>query len=254
MELTWEVIVLVSVGGFIAAFIDAVVGGGGLISVPVLLAAGLPPHMALGTNKVGGSLSSLMSTLTFMRSGYVDWRETGKLVPFTAIGAVAGALLLQLLPSDWMRPLIVFMLIAVTLYTLLKRDWGLIGQRKKLSRIGWLGLAAAALLMGGYDGFFGPGTGSFLIFLFLLLGLDFVQAAGNAKLLNLTSNVSSLVVFLVLGQVAFGIGLVLGAAMVIGSLVGSRVAIRQGTRYVKLLFVTVSVLLIARQIWILAGK
>lgn len=252
MEWTWEMILIVVAGGFVAAFVDAVVGGGGLIAVPTLLAAGLPPHLALGTNKLAGSMASLTSTLTFMRSGYVDWRKTGKLVPLTAIGAVGGALLLQQVPSDWMRPLIVVMLIAVTIYTLLKKDWGVTGSKARtLTKAGTLGIAAAALLLGGYDGFFGPGTGSFLIFAFLLLGLDFVQAAGNAKLLNFTSNVSALIVFIVISQVAFGIGLLMGVSMVAGSLVGSRVAIRQGSRYVRVLFVTVSVLLIARQIWIL---
>jgi len=254
MEWTWEIIIIVVAGGFVAAFVDAVVGGGGLIAVPTLLAAGLPPHLALGTNKLAGSMASLTSTLTFMRSGYVDWRMTGKLIPLTAIGAVSGALLLQQVPSDWMRPLIVVMLIVVTLYTLLKRDWGVIrGEARKLTKAGALGLAAAALLLGGYDGFFGPGTGSFLIFTFLLLGLDFVQAAGNAKLLNFTSNVSALIVFLALGQVAFSIGLLMGVSMVAGSLAGSRVAIRQGSRYVRVLFVTVSVLLITRQIWTMVG-
>ncbi|MBB6633040.1 TSUP family transporter [Cohnella thailandensis] len=253
MELTLEMVILVAAGGFLAAFIDSVVGGGGLISVPVLLTAGLPPHLALGTNKLAGTLSSLTSTLTFMRSGYVDWRGTGKLVPLTAIGAAGGALLLQQVSSDWMRPIIVAMLIAVTLYTLLKRDWGAVrgDAARTLSRAGKLGMAAAALLLGGYDGFFGPGTGSFLIFAFLLSGLDFVQAAGNAKLLNFTSNVCSLVVFLLLGQVAFGIGLVMGAAMVAGSLIGSRIAIKQGSRYVRLLFLAVSLVLIARQVWLL---
>jgi len=156
VEWTWGIIAFVAAGGFLAAFIDAVVGGGGLISVPVLLAAGLPPHLALGTNKLSSSLSSLTSTLTFMRSGYVDWRKTGKLVPLTAVGAVSGALLLQLLPSDGMRPLIVVMLIAVTVYTLFKRDWGTKGGKaRRLSRAGWIGLGAAALLLGGYDGFLG---------------------------------------------------------------------------------------------------
>jgi len=254
MEWTWEIILIVAAGGFVAAFVDAVVGGGGLIAVPVLLAAGLPPHIALGTNKLSGSMASLTSMITFTRSGYVDWRRTGKLVPLTAIGAVSGALLLQKVPSDWMRPLIVVMLIVVTIYTLLKRDWGVIeGKAKKLTKAGTLGLAAAALLFGGYDGFFGPGTGSFLIFTFLLLGHSFVQAAGNAKLLNFTSNVSALLVFIAFGQVAFSIGLLMSVCMIAGALVGSRVAIRQGSRYVRILFVAVSALLIARQVWILMG-
>ncbi|MHA6482574.1 TSUP family transporter [Paenibacillus sp. strain BS8-2] len=251
MEITLEIIWIVAAGGFLAAFVDAVVGGGGLIAVPVLLAAGLPPHLALGTNKLAGTMSSLTSTLTFLRSGHVDLRLSGKLVPLTAIGAVSGTLLLQLVPSEWMRPLVVVMLLIVTIYTLVKRDWGRVGTFRTLSRRGGIAMAIAALLLGGYDGFFGPGTGSFLIFAFLLLGLDFVKAAGNAKLLNFTSNLFSLIAFVVLGSVSYGIGLIMGAAMVLGSLAGSRVAIKQGAKYVRPLFISVSSLLIARQIWLL---
>ncbi|MDQ6419447.1 TSUP family transporter [Paenibacillus sp. LHD-117] len=253
MDITWQMVLIVAAGGFLAAFVDAVVGGGGLIAVPALLAAGLPPHLALGTNKLAGTMSSLTSTLAFLRSGHIDLRLTGKLVPLTAVGAVSGTVLLQLVPSDWLRPLVVVMLIGVTVYTLFRRDWGKIGTFRALTRRSGIAMAAAALLLGGYDGFFGPGTGSFLIFAFLLLGMDFVKAAGNAKLLNFTSNLFSLAAFVVLGSVAYGIGLIMGAAMVLGSLAGSRVAIKQGARYVRPLFIGVSALLIARQIWLLAA-
>lgn len=251
MEIAWEIIWIVAAGGFLAAFVDAVVGGGGLIAVPALLAAGLPPHMALGTNKLAGTMSSLTSTLAFLRSGHIDLKLTGRLVPLTAIGAVSGTVLLQLVPSDWLRPLVVVMLLAVTVYTFMRRDWGSVLSFRSLSRRGGMAMAAAALLLGGYDGFFGPGTGSFLIFAFLLIGMDFVKAAGNAKLLNFTSNLFSLIAFAILGSVSYGIGLAMGAAMVLGSLAGSRVAIRQGARYVRPLFIGVSLLLIARQIWLL---
>lgn len=251
-EWTWEVILIIIAGGFLAAFVDSVVGGGGLISVPALLAAGLPPHLALGTNKLAGTMSSLTSTIAFFRSGNVNLRMAGKFVPFTAVGAVGGTLLLQLVPSDWLRPLVVVMLLLVTLYTLFRRDWGKVNTLKALSRKGWIVMAAAAFLLGGYDGFFGPGTGSFLIFAFLLLGMDFVKAAGNAKLLNLTSNLFALVTFMFLGSIAYGIGLLMGAAMVLGSLAGSRIAIKQGAKFVRPLFIGVSALLIARQIWTIA--
>ncbi|REK71542.1 TSUP family transporter [Paenibacillus paeoniae] len=250
-EWTWQVICIIVAGGFIAAFVDSVVGGGGLIAVPALLAAGLPPHLALGTNKLAGSMSSLTSTIAFFRSGHVDLRLSGKLVPLTAIGAVAGTLLLQLVPSDWLRPLMIVMLLLVTLYTFFKKDWGSVSTLRSLSRRSWLAMAVAALLLGGYDGFFGPGTGSFLIFAFLLIGLDFVKAAGNAKLLNFTSNLFSLIAFVALGSVAYGVGLLMGGAMVLGSIVGSRVAIKQGAKYVRPLFIGVSALLIARQIWVM---
>lgn len=252
-EWTWEVILIIVAGGFLAAFVDSVVGGGGLIALPALLAAGLPPHLALGTNKLAGTMSSLTSTITFFRSGHVDLRMSGKLVPFTAVGAVAGTLLLQLVPSDWLRPLVVVMLLLVTVYTLFRKDWGKVNTLKALTRKGWVVMAAAALLLGGYDGFFGPGTGSFLIFAFLLLGLDFVKAAGNAKLLNFTSNLFALATFFFLGSISYSVGLLMGAAMVVGSLVGSRVAIKQGAKYVRPLFIGVSILLIARQVWTIAA-
>lgn len=252
-EWTWEVILIIIAGGFLAAFVDSVVGGGGLISVPALLAAGLPPHLALGTNKLAGTMSSLTSTIAFFRSGNVNLRMAGKFVPFTAVGAIGGTLLLQLVPSDWLRPIVVVMLLLVTLYTLFRQDWGKVSTLKALSRKGWIVMAVAAFLLGGYDGFFGPGTGSFLIFAFLLLGLDFVKAAGNAKLLNLTSNLFALMTFMFLGSITYGVGLLMGAAMVLGSLVGSRIAIKQGAKYVRPLFIGVSALLIARQIWTIAA-
>jgi uncharacterized membrane protein YfcA len=114
-------------------------------------------------------------------------------------------------------------------------------------------MAIAALFLGGYDGFFGPGTGSFLIFAFLLLGFDFVNAAGNAKVLNFASNFASLVTFILLGSVDYQIGLPLAAAMIADSLIGSQVAIRQGARYVKHLFISISLLLIGKQVWDLLG-
>ncbi|RJX38693.1 hypothetical protein D3P09_14195 [Paenibacillus pinisoli] len=251
-EWTWQVILIIVAGGFIAAFVDSVVGGGGLIAVPALLAAGLPPHLALGTNKLAGSMSSLTSTIAFFRSGNIDLRLSGKLVPVTAVGAVGGTLLLQLVPSDWLRPLVIVMLLLVTVYTLFRKDWGKVSTLRALSRRSWLAMAAAALLIGGYDGFFGPGTGSFLIFAFLLIGMDFVKAAGNAKLLNFTSNFCALIAFAALGSVSYGVGLLMGGAMVLGSIAGSRVAIKQGAKYVRPLFIGVSALLIARQIWVMA--
>ncbi|EXX86773.1 membrane protein [Paenibacillus darwinianus] len=248
-QLTIETILLVAVGGFIAAFIDSVVGGGGLISVPVLLAAGLPPHLALGTNKLASSMSSLTSTLSFMRSGYVNLRLTGRLLPLTLIGAVGGTVLLQQLPADRLRPLVVVLLVLVTAYTLLKKDWGSVSSFRLLTALSGVLIAAAALLLGAYDGFFGPGTGSFLIFAFLMLGFDFMQAAGSAKLLNFGSNIASLGAFAIFGMVEYRIGFIMGTAMVLGSLAGSRLAIRQGARYVRPLFIGISVVLIVRQVW-----
>ncbi len=253
--MTWDLFALVAAGGFLAAFVDSVVGGGGLVSVPVLLTAGLPPHLALGTNKLAGTMGSLTSTLAFMRSGKVELSVVKRLFPLTLIGSACGTLLLQAVPSSWLKPLVVVLLLAITVYTLLKRSWGGEGTyRGSLTRRAVLLLAAAALLIGGYDGFFGPGTGSFLIFAFLMAGFDFVRAAGNAKVLNFGSNIASLITFACLGSIDWTIGLTMGVFMVAGSFAGSRLAIRQGAKYVRPLFIAVSSLLIIKQIWDLASR
>lgn len=246
---TWGIFFLVMAGGFLAAFIDSVVGGGGLISLPVLLASGLPPHLALGTNKLASTLSSLTSTLSFLRSGKIEWKLVRGLFPFTLVGAALGTVILQKIPSGSLKPLVVVMLLAVTVYTLFRKNWGDVKTYKQLSKQSGIYMVLAAFIMGGYDGFFGPGTGSFLIFIFLLIGFDFVTAAGNAKVLNFGSNIASLVTFICFQSVDYGVGLPMGLAMVCGSLIGSQVAIRKGSRYVRPLFIGMSILLVAKQLW-----
>jgi uncharacterized membrane protein YfcA len=248
-NVTFDMLLLVIAGGFLAAFIDSVVGGGGMISLPVLLMTGMPAHLALGTNKLGSTLGSLTSTISFMRSGKIDLKLVGGLFPLTLLGAAAGTFILQIIPSTSLKPLVVVLLIAVTIYTFFRKSWGDVTTYKKLSAKSGVYMVLAALLLGGYDGFFGPGTGSFLIFVFLILGFDFVNAAGNAKVLNFGSNIASLTTFILFDSVNYQLGLTMGAAMVVGSLIGSQVAIRQGARYVRPLFIGVSLLMIGKQVW-----
>ncbi|MEF3302861.1 sulfite exporter TauE/SafE family protein [Paenibacillus sp. GYB003] len=242
------IIFLVSIG-FVASFVDSVVGGGGLISVPALLSTGLPPAVALGTNKLGGTISSLTSSISFLLSGKMDVRLVLKWFPLSLIGSVAGAYTVRLIPPDFLKPLVVALLIAVALYTLFgKKRAAPRGVPRLTNKIVVAG-GLVALAFGYYDGFFGPGTGSFLLFAFLLLGFDFVMAAGNAKALNLASNVGSLVTFALMGNVNLYYGIPMGLAMVAGALIGSRVAIRKGAAYVKPLFIVVTTVLIGKQLW-----
>ncbi len=244
----WMLLFIVA-AGFAAAFIDSVVGGGGLIAVPALLLTGLPPTVALGTNKLAGSLSTLTSTISFMKSGKVSFRTAGSLFPLSFIGAALGTYTVKQIPSDFLRPLVVVLLMAVTLYTLMNKKWGSESTFERLTIKNALFTALAALTIGFYDGFFGPGTGSFLLFLFLLLGFDFVVAAGNAKVLNFGSNVASLAMFILFDSVHYGYGIPMAAAMIGGSLAGSRIAIRKGASYIRPLFIGVTALLIGKQIW-----
>ncbi|GAA4881390.1 TSUP family transporter [Paenibacillus vulneris] len=235
--------------GFIAAFVDSVVGGGGLISVPALLLTGLPPSMVLGTNKLGGTLSSVTSTISFLFSGKINGKLVLALFPLSFIGSVLGTYAVHLLPSAFLKPLVIILLVVVLIYTLFKKNWGANATPRPLTSAAKWVCALCAFVLGFYDGFFGPGTGSFLLFLFLLLGFDFVGASANAKVLNMASNIASLACFFLLGSVHLGYGVPMGLAMIVGAIVGSRLAIRHGSRYVKPLFIGVTVLLIGKQIW-----
>lgn len=235
--------------GFVAAFIDSAVGGGGLISLPALLFAGLPPSVALGTNKLGSSISSLTSAISFMASGKINFRLVRWLFPLALGASALGSYTVIHVPAEFLKPLVVVLLIAVALYSLLKKNWGDHSTYRGLSKYTAAAAAIVAAVIGYYDGFFGPGTGSFLIFAFLLIGFDFVRAAGNAKVLNFASNIGSLAMFIVLGKVNYIYGLTMGAAMIGGAMAGSQLAIRQGTRYVKPLFLIITVVLIGKQLW-----
>ncbi|MDQ1911804.1 TSUP family transporter [Paenibacillus sp. GD4] len=250
MELpSFDMLLFLIAAGFVAAFIDSVVGGGGLISLPALLLTGLPPGMVLGTNKLGGTLSSLTSTASFLFSGKIKGKLVLALFPLSFAGSALGTYSVHLVPSTFLKPLVVTMLIVVLIYTLLKKSWSGSAVQAPLTAGRTIGAAVCALVLGFYDGFFGPGTGSFLLFLFLLLGFDFVGASANAKVLNFASNIASLVSFFLLKSVHIGYGLPMGVAMIFGALVGSQFAIRQGSRYVKPLFLFVTTLLIGKQLW-----
>lgn len=247
--ITVDTIVLLIAAGFVAAFIDSTVGGGGLISLPTFLLLGLPPNLALGTNKLAGTISSLTSSYSFFRSGKINMELMRWLFWLSMAGSVAGAFVVRHIPPNFLRPLVVFMLLAVAIYTAFRKDWGNQSTYKGLSAKRMALTAAAAVGFGFYDGFFGPGVGSFLIFAFLFLGFDFVEAAGNAKALNLASNIGALATFMLLDSVIYVYGLLMGVGMIIGALAGSHVAIRKGTTYVRPLFLTVTTLMIGKQIW-----
>lgn len=248
MEFTAETVWTLLTAGFIAAFIDSTVGGGGLISLPTLLLF-LPPNLALGTNKLAGTICSMTSSYSFFRSGKVNIKLIRWLFWFSLVGSIAGAMVVQSIPSHFLRPLVVCMLVIVAVYTVCKKDWGSVSTYSGITqRIMVLGIVTAAG-MGFYDGFFGPGTGSFMIFAFLVLGFDFVEASGNAKTLNFASNIGALGTFLVMDCVVYQYGLIMGVGMLLGALAGSQVAIRKGTAYVRPLFLIVTSVMIGKQIW-----
>lgn len=232
--------------GFIGAFINSIVGGGGLITLPALLFVGLPPATAIATNKLAASLGNFTSMMTFLRAGKIDVKMLGPIVPFIFIGSMLGAFTVHQIDSEILRPLVLILLIAVLIYTLIKKDFGKVGEGGKA--IGKKKLAGLLLLiiLGFYDGFFGPGTGSFMIFVLLFMGFNFIEASGSSKLLNFTSNLAALIMFLFLGAVNFTYGFIMGGAMILGAYVGSKIALSKGTEFIRLLFIIVTSILILK--------
>ena len=238
------------VSGFIASFIDSTVGGGGLISTPALLSMGMPVPMALGTNKLAASMGSLTSVVSFWMAGKIRKKAALSLMPLSFAGSAAGAYVGQhMLPEAVLKNIIVVLLVAVAVYTYRRKDWGDHSTAEKLGYGAFLGSLVMAFSLGFYDGFFGPGTGSFLIFAFLFLGFDFVTAAGNAKALNFASGVGALLFFAMGGSVIWSYGLIMGASMIAGAVFGSRMAIKKGASYVRPLYLTVTTVLIGKQIY-----
>ncbi|WP_206831720.1 sulfite exporter TauE/SafE family protein [Alicyclobacillus fructus] len=247
-HLTWAHMAVLAVAGYVAAFIDSTVGGGGLVSLPALLFVGLPPSVALGTNKFAGTMSAVTSFSSYLLSGKVRLKLVGPLFPLGVMASALGAYVVHQLPSSFLRPFVLVMLLIVAAYTLWKKDLGLVESVRPLTRRTFALTSLLAIALGFYDGFFGPGTGSFLVMGFLLLGFDFLSASGNARTLNLASNVGALCTFIAVGAVHYEAGLVLGLSMVLGALTGSRFAIRKGARYVRPIFIGVTCLVIAQQV------
>ncbi|MGE7112315.1 TSUP family transporter [Lysinibacillus sp. NPDC047702] len=245
-EVDVNVVILLIAFGFLAAFVDSVVGGGGLISLPALLFAGLNPAAAVATNKLAGTMGSLTSTISFYRSGQLDIRSVIKYFPLAFVGSLFGAWTVHLINPSLLKPIMLIMLAGVTVYTIFKKDWGSVSAVKTLSPLHLALFMFLLFSIGFYDGFLGPGTGSFLIFSFLLVGFDFLKAAGNAKFLNLASNFAGLLMFVYLGHVHFAYGFIMGIAQIAGAMVGSRVAIKKGSGFVRVLFIIVTITLLTK--------
>lgn len=246
-----EIIIFLLFTGFITAFVDSIAGGGGLISVPALLSVGLPPQMVLGTNKLQGSIASIISAYEYIKSGKVNMKLMIKIIPFVIAGASFGVFTVRLLPSEWLKPIIIVLLIFILIFTLIKKDFGKYENPKPLTAALLSYLMIMCTIVGFYDGFFGPGTGSFLLFIFLFTGVSFVSAQANAKILNTTSNLVALVVFIKFGYVHYEYGLIMALAGIVGAKIGTNVAVTKGSKFVKPIFFIMTVWLVCKQIFTL---
>ena len=241
--LTVRMVLIVVIGVFLASFVDGIAGGGGIISVPTYFLAGLPAHLALGPNKLSSCLGTCVSTGRFVKSGYVDWKLGIPSILLALLGAHWGTLLQLSLEERVLKWLLLIVLPVVAVVVLRQRQLPEVKKPMKESRraaVVWL----ASLIVGAYDGFYGPGTGTFLILIFCTLaGLDVLTASGNVKLVNLASNIGALMTSLLRGKVFLLLGLIGGAASVAGHYLGSGLAIKDGSRIVRPVILLVLLLL-----------
>ncbi len=249
MDLSLLTFILLFFTGLLAGFVDSIAGGGGLISLPVLLSIGLPPQLALGTNKLQGSFGTLSATINFIRKGKASLSDNLSGICFTFIGAVIGAWAIQQIEAGFIRHLIPFMLLFVLIYTLMAKDLGTVQGRAKMGKN--LFFMIFGLLLGFYDGFFGPGTGAFWTgALLILLGLDMTSATGTTRIMNFTSNIVALAVFVIGGNVLYSAGLTMAGGQIIGARIGSSMAIKKGAPFIRPIFLTMVSLTIVRLIYV----
>ncbi len=241
-------IFLALAAGF-AGFVDAMVGGGGLVQLPALLIgiSDKPIPMILGTNKVPSIFGTSTAAFAYFKKVRPDLRLTATMALPAFVGSVSGARLAASFPKDLFRPIIVILLIAVAIYTWRKPHLGM-DENLRFTHTGRLWLVALfGLTIGFYDGIFGPGTGTFLVFLLVgVIGYAFLKASATAKLVNIATNFGAILSFQFTGHIWWRLGLLLAIANVTGALIGSRLAIRGGSPLVRKVFLVVTTLLIAK--------
>lgn len=249
MHMTAEIAALLFVTGLSAGFVDAIAGGGGLIALPVLLSIGLPPQLALGTNKLQGTFGTLSSSYNFFRKGQLDFNKALPGILFTFVGAAIGTLVVQHLNPRFLGRLVPILLVAVFVYTFFARGMGYAEKPPKMDPRKFYLIFGLGL--GFYDGFFGPGTGSFWMAGFcVFLGFDMTRSAGFTRAMNFTSNIVSLSVFIIGGNVLYSVGLLMAAGQFIGARLGSNLAIKNGARFIRPVFMTVVAITMMRLIYL----
>lgn len=239
---------------FLGGLIDAVAGGGGLITLPAYLIAGLPAHLASGTNKCGNAFGTFLSTGRFLKRGDVHMPSALAGAAGALVGAWVGARLNLVMPEQMLYYIMLAVVPVMALFLLFKRDFGQEDQSRRLSRGQLMAMAVGiGLVIGGYDGFFGPGAGTFLMLAFTgLCRFDLLTASGNTKVANSASNLASLVTFAIAGKVMWAVGIPAALCGIAGNYVGSGLALRGGAKVIRPMFFVVLLLLLIRLIYDLA--
>lgn len=248
MELSFDVLAMLFTIAKIAGFIDAIAGGGGLLTIPALLSAGIPPTMALGTNKLQACGGSFSASLYFVRQKAVNLRQISLLILLTFIGAACGTIFVQMIDVNSLKMLLPFLVLIIGIYFLFSPT---VGNEDRKQRISFpLFAFSAAAGIGFYDGMFGPATGSFFTLAFiLLLGFNLPKAVAHAKVLNFTSNFASLIFFMLGGAILWKIGFIMMIGQFIGGTLGARMVVTKGKKLVRPMLVTMSFLMVIKMLY-----
>ncbi len=240
---------LLAGAAFLAGLVDAVVGGGGLVLIPALFTVlpQAPAATIFGTNKFAAIFGTASAAIRYARRIPVAWRAVLPAAAAAFVFSFFGAMSVALLPKDLLRPLVLLLLIAVAAYTFIHKNFGGIDQNRRHGTADMLWAVLLGAVIGFYDGFFGPGTGSFLIFLFIrFFGMDFLRASSAAKIVNVGTNGAALLYFGATGHVLWAMAALLAVFNIAGALLGTRLALRHGSGFVRWVFLAVATALIAK--------
>lgn len=251
MTLTLQMFYIVCPLVFMAGLMDSIAGGGGLISLPAYLIAGLPSHFAIGTNKLSSAAGTLVSTVRFCRKKYVDWGTAIPSILLALSGSVIGANIALLIDENVMKYVLILILPIIAIYILRGRSMNEEKAERMISRGKvYLIVSLASFVLGAYDGFYGPGTGSFLILIYTgLAKMDIKTASGNTKLVNLASNVAALVTFFLNGKIIFLLGITAAVFSIAGHYIGAGLAMKNGHKIIRPIILFVFVLLFIKVIF-----
>lgn len=245
-------ILLLCIAAFAAGFVDAIVGGGGLIQTPasLVILSAQPVSVVLATVKVPSFTGTAFAVGQYIKKVPVRWRLMGWLCATAFISSYAGSQLLLKVSNEFMKPVLVFVLTAVAIYTYTKKNFGQQKHRDLPRRKELLYAVVISAVIGFYDGFIGPGTGSFFILAFIaILGFDFLGASTHAKMVNLATNLGSITLFIIQGKIIWGIALPMAACNALGGFLGARLAIAKGNGFIRIFFLLIVVCTLLRFVW-----
>lgn len=248
IQLSLEILALLFGVAMIAGFVDAMAGGGGLLTIPALLLSGVPPIATLATNKLQASAGSFSASLTMIKKGVVDPKNIKFALLMAFVGSAVATVLVQLSPPEMLKVVIPFLVAGVGLYTLFAPSLGDIERTPKITQATWQ--KTVVPLIGFYDGYLGPGTGTFFALSNVALrGMDLIRATGTAKLLNFATNIASLIFFILGGQVLWKVGFVMMAGQIIGAFFGSQMVVKGGAKFIRPVIVLMCFAMVARYVF-----